>query len=104
MLRWSDAWELASLKRLRDKWNLTEDEYFQRKYDSLGRRRHHTIITPLVKSVFRRRIYRAENLLMKLDHALNRYLTNRYARKHLQGYAKPSLITAVKPVMTASQR
>ncbi|MBW4606428.1 MAG: glycosyltransferase [Hassallia sp. WJT32-NPBG1] len=104
MLRWSDAWELASLKRLRDKWNLTEDEYFQRKYDSLGRRRHHTIITPLVKSVLRRRIYRAESLLIKLDHALNRYLTNRYAHKHLQGMQNQASSQPVKRVMTTSQR
>ncbi|MEL6163179.1 MAG: glycosyltransferase, partial [Cyanobacteria bacterium J06628_3] len=32
MLRWSDAWELVSLSRLRQKWNLAEDGYFQHKY------------------------------------------------------------------------
>ncbi|MBD2603203.1 glycosyltransferase [Scytonema hofmannii FACHB-248] len=104
MLRWSDAWELSSLKRLRDKWNLTEDEYFQRKYNSLGRRRRDTIVAPLIKSVFGRRVYRAENLLMKLDHALNRYLTNRYARKHLHRMQNQVASQPVKSVMTASQR
>jgi GT2 family glycosyltransferase len=84
MLRWSDAWELASLQRLRDKWNLTEDEYFQKKYRSLGRRRHGAIIVPLVKSFFRRRIRWIENILIKMEHPLNHYLTNRYARRHFQ--------------------
>lgn len=104
MLRWSDAWELSSLKHLRDKWNLSEDEYFQKKYNSLGRRRRDTIIAPLIKSVFKRRIYRAESLLMKLDHALNRYLTERYARKYLQGMQNQASSQPVKSVMTASQR
>jgi GT2 family glycosyltransferase len=27
-LRWSDAWDLASFHRLRDKWSLVEDAYF----------------------------------------------------------------------------
>jgi len=104
MLRWSDAWELCSLKHLRDKWNLTEDEYFQKKYDTLGRRRHYTIISPLVKSLFGRRIYRAESLLIKLDRILNRYLSDRYARKHLQGMQNQVSSQPVKSVITASQR
>ncbi|MCX7595409.1 MAG: glycosyltransferase [Fischerella sp.] len=85
MLRWSDAWELESLHHLRDKWNLTEDEYFKKKYSSLGRRRHYTIITPLVKSLFGRKVPKVERLLVKIDHLLNRYLTTSYARKYLQG-------------------
>jgi GT2 family glycosyltransferase len=104
MLRWSDAWELSSLKHLRDKWNLTEDEYFQKKYDTLGRRRHYTIISPLVKSFFGRRTYRAERLLIKLDRLLNRYLSDRYARKHLQGMQNQVSSQPVKSTMKASQR
>ncbi|MBW4477370.1 MAG: glycosyltransferase [Tolypothrix brevis GSE-NOS-MK-07-07A] len=104
MLRWSDAWELSSLKHLRDKWNLTEDEYFQKKYDTLGRRRHYTIISPLVKSFFGRRIYRAEKLLIKLDRLLNRYLSDRYAHKHLQGMQNQVSSQPVKSTITTSQR
>jgi GT2 family glycosyltransferase len=104
MLRWSDAWELSSLKHLRNKWNLSEDEYFQNKYESLGRRRHYTIISPLVKSLFRRRIYPAESLLIKLDRILNRYLSDRYARKHFQGMQNQVSSQPVKSVITASQR
>ncbi len=85
MLRWSDAWELASLKRLRDKWNLTEDEYFKNKYKRLGWRRDMTIINPLVRKVpfgkFGSKV--AAKLLRQMDKTLNNYLTSRYARKHL---------------------
>ena len=104
MLRWSDAWELSSLKHLRNKWNLSEDEYFQKKYKSLGRRRHYTIISPLVKSIFGRGIYPLEKVLIKLDRILNHYLSDRYARKHLQGMPNQVSSQPVKSVITASQR
>ncbi|RAM53247.1 MAG: glycosyltransferase family 2 protein [Hapalosiphonaceae cyanobacterium JJU2] len=87
MLRWSDAWELASLKRLRDKWNLTEDEYFQNKYKRLGWRRDMTIVNPLVRKIplgkFGSRVL--GKILREMDKALNHYLTSRYARRYLQG-------------------
>ncbi|MCV3214484.1 glycosyltransferase [Plectonema radiosum NIES-515] len=101
MLRWSDAWELSSLKHLRDKWNLSEDEYFQKKYDTLGRRRRDTIIAPLIKSLFGRRFYRAESLLMKLDRILNRYLSDRYAQKHLQNLQNKVSSQPVKSAIAA---
>ncbi len=86
MLRWSDAWELASLKRLRDKWNLTEDEYFQNKYKRLGWRRDMTIVNPLVRKVplgkFGSRV--VGKIIREIDKALNHYLTSRYARRYLQ--------------------
>ncbi|TVP59430.1 MAG: glycosyltransferase [Nodularia sp. (in: Bacteria)] len=104
MLRWSNAWEMASLKRLRDKWNLTEDEYFQKKYSTLGRRRNYTIISPLVKSIFGRRIHRLENIMIKLDRALNNYLTNSYAHKHLQNKQNSVPTHLAKPKITASSR
>ncbi|OKH28036.1 glycosyltransferase family 2 protein [Chroogloeocystis siderophila] len=85
MLRWSDAWELASLHRLRDKWNLTEDEYFKNRYSGLGWRRKMTIIKPfsqkISKMVLKRPSKKVENLLVNVDKALNKYLTDRYARK-----------------------
>ncbi|MBW4435183.1 MAG: glycosyltransferase [Pelatocladus maniniholoensis HA4357-MV3] len=87
MLRWSDAWELTSLKRLRDKWNLTEDEYFQNKYKRLGWRRDMTIVNPLVRKVplgkFGSRAL--GKILREIDKALNHYLTSRYAKRYLQG-------------------
>ncbi|WGV25753.1 glycosyltransferase family 2 protein [Halotia branconii] len=85
MLRWSDAWELKSLKRLRDKWNLTEDEYFKNKYKRLGWRRNMTIINPLARKLpigkFGSRA--TGKVLFFIDKAVNRFVTTRYAQKHL---------------------
>ena len=81
MLRWSDAWSLASLQHIREKWDLFEDGYFKTKYKKLGKRRISTIIKPLV----RRLNSGSDNeplkeLLKSFDKKLNRYLTNRYAQ------------------------
>lgn len=85
MLRWSDAWELDSLHRLRDKWNLTEDEYFKRKYNRLGWRRSMTIISPLVRHLtFGNYSPILAKTLIKVDHLLNRYFTTRHARRQAQ--------------------
>ncbi len=81
MLRWSDAWTIASLQHLREKWCLSEDGYFKTKYKKLGVRRIATIVKPLV----RRLSFGSENKPLKkvlkfLDRKLNRYLTDRYAK------------------------
>ena len=81
MLRWSDAWSLASLQHIREKWDLSEDGYFKSKYKKLGIRRVKTIIKPLV----RRLSFGATNEPLKkvlnfFDRKLNRYLTDRYAK------------------------
>ncbi len=83
MLRWSDAWQLQSLHRLRDKWNLDEDAYFQVKYKRMGWRRRKSILMPLserltlgIKSGFFER-----RILCPLDKLLNRYLSDRYAKQ-----------------------
>jgi GT2 family glycosyltransferase len=84
-LRWSDAWELASLHRLRDKWNLTEDDYFLRKYKNLGWRRHMTFVGPLsARLTFGRRNRFLEKTLIHIDKTFNRYFTGHYVRKHPQ--------------------
>lgn len=86
MLRWSDAWELSSLQRLSEKWNLTKDEYFQNKYKRLGWRRQMAIISPFVRKLPIGKLgWRvAGKLLLSIDKVANRYITNRYAQKHLQ--------------------
>ncbi|GAB1542085.1 glycosyltransferase [Scytonema sp. NUACC21] len=81
MLRWSDAWTLGSLKRIREKWDLAEDGYFKTKYKKLGWRRRGTIIKPLTRQLS----FGCENKPLKkvlsfLDKRFNRYLTNRYAK------------------------
>lgn len=90
MLRWSDAWTLKSLHRLRDKWNLAEDGYFQTKYKKLGWRRYGTIIEPFVRSltfgVGNRFLTRA---FAWFEHKLNRYLTDRHARIQRQYAVQP---------------
>jgi GT2 family glycosyltransferase len=80
MLRWSDAWEMASLTRFREKWDLSEDEYFKRRYRQLGWRRQATLIQPLVRGLaFGRRVAPVEAMLSAGDRALNRFLTDRHA-------------------------
>ncbi|MGB3405703.1 MAG: glycosyltransferase [Microcoleaceae cyanobacterium] len=83
MLRWSDAWQLASLHRLRDKWNLAEDGYFKAKYKKIGWRRYGTVIIPLVS-----RLTRGvgndllARIIGKIDHVIiNRFLTTRHANQ-----------------------
>jgi GT2 family glycosyltransferase len=85
MLRWSDAWQLASLHRLRDKWNLAEDGYFQAKYKKIGWRRKMAIIGPLTRRLtlgVSERLF--NSILVPLDKLLNRYLTNRYAQEQAE--------------------
>jgi GT2 family glycosyltransferase len=86
MLRWSDAWEVASLKHLQQKWNLTEDEYFQKRYKSLGWRRHMTIINPFARNLSIGKIGSkiVAKILRFLDKILNRYITSRYDKKASQ--------------------
>jgi GT2 family glycosyltransferase len=82
MLRWNDAWTLGSLHRLRDKWNLTEDEYFQRQYRNLQRwRRRAYLIRPLLRWVPSRTIQRLlERLVAPLERILGRWILSHYLR------------------------
>ena len=74
MLRWSDAWEIASLHRLRDKWDLTEDEYFNKRYNNLGWRRNLNVIRPLVRALtLGRGSYKLSRILIPLERLLNHY-------------------------------
>lgn len=102
MLRWSDAWELASLHRLRDKWNLTEDDYFKNKYKKLGWRRSMSIIKPLSVDLSfgqRGRIRRMIiDTLTYIDKRLNRYITTRYAQKYLQLKQQPVIQVQQQPM------
>lgn len=90
MLRWSNDWELVSLARLQEKWNLAEDGYFKQKYKALGWRRRDTILKPLLDKIglCDRRSFPHKllmfGLLAPIETALNRTMTRWYARKHLQ--------------------
>lgn len=103
MLRWSDAWAVASLQHLRNKWNLSEDESSQVKRNPMQWRRKMTIIKPLLRDLtLGRSSTRLENLLVSVDKALNRYLTTRYARKHPQRMQEQALTQLHKSPTTSS--
>jgi GT2 family glycosyltransferase len=85
MLRWSDAWELTSLQRLREKWNLDADEYFEKRCAQRGWRRRKAIIQPLCTRLsFGKRNRPLEKALGAVDRVVNSLLTTRYARTQQQ--------------------
>ena len=85
MLRWSDAWHLASFSNLRQKWNLAEDGYFKNKYKKLGWRRHGMIVKPFSHSLTFGLEYKPlTTFLKRWEKKLNRFLTDRYAKQQAQ--------------------
>ena len=78
MLRWSDAWERRSLDHFRVKWDLTEDEFFKRRIERLGWRRHTSLIVPASRrlTLGRRNRY-LEAGMKRSDRVLKRYITRR---------------------------
>jgi GT2 family glycosyltransferase len=105
MLRWSDAWTLGSLERIREKWDLCEDGYFKTKYKKLGVRRISTIIKPFVRKVsFGQENKPLKRFLKKLDRKLNRYLTDRYAKMLPQRKLElPDIVSQKAPVKELSK-
>jgi GT2 family glycosyltransferase len=82
MLRWNDAWDLASLHHLRDKWNLSEDKYFKKRYAGVGSRRHELLIKPLVRRLtFGKGSPWLEQFLITWERRLNRYIYRRYIQQ-----------------------
>lgn len=102
MLRWSDAWELASLKHLREKWNLTEDDYFKNKYKKLGWRRKVSIVKPLANNLIPGRLGQrfAEKVLVGVDKQLNRYVTTRYTKQQVK--FKREQVSAPQPQVSVT--
>lgn len=104
MVRWSDEWGRTSLNRLRDKWNLTEDDYnknWDRSWSEyLTGRRRVFIIRPWLNKyyVFGKGKTRLENMLVRIEKMLNRYLTNRHTRKHPQEIQQPAKSLPKTPV------
>ncbi|WP_051470233.1 glycosyltransferase family 2 protein [Fischerella sp. PCC 9605] len=85
MLRWSDAWDLTSLQHLRQKWNLTEDKYFKKRYERLGHRRHQAFIKPLLQHLSRgQHDPELREILISMERQLNRYISNSYAQNQPQ--------------------
>jgi len=103
MLRWSDEWELASLKHLREKWDVVEDGNFQARYKRRGWRRYITIFEPFANQITLGVGSRLLARLMgKLDHLfLNPYLTARHAKCQAAKQQKSTL--ARSSPLTANQ-
>ena len=87
MLRWSDRWELASFHHLRDKWQLTENAYFQRQYAGVGWRRRSLLIRPLAARIRPAKLRVAiERGLRALERAVNPLIAGAYARRHARSH------------------
>jgi len=85
MLRWSNAWTLSSLNRIREKWALAEDAYFTTKYKKLGWRRRQTLIDPFARRLLLGAGSRfLAKVIGKLEHPINRYVTHRHGQQNRQ--------------------
>jgi GT2 family glycosyltransferase len=105
MLRWSNDWSLGSLQRMREKWDVAEDGYFQVKYKQMGWRRYGTIIEPLARRLtFGLATDLMSRAIAKFEHYFNRYLTDRHTR--IQERVKqnqPSSKTEPEPITLSSR-
>ena len=80
MLRWSDTWELRSLERMREKWQLYVDPDLKMRLARLGWRRRVFVIRPFVETLtrglggklFQRGI---ERLLQGPERILNKFIS-----------------------------
>ncbi len=108
MLRWSHDWELTSLARLQEKWNLCEDGYFKHKYKALGWRRRDAILQPLLDKLGLVNRKSLPNkllmfgLLAPIETAINKFLTRRYAHRHFRmPLSTPQAFASTAPSPTA---
>ncbi|MGB3768485.1 MAG: glycosyltransferase [Phormidesmis sp.] len=112
MLRWSNDWELISLDRLKEKWDLCEDGYFKHKYKALGWRRRDAILQPLLDKIglIDRRSLPNKllmfGLLAPIEKSLNQFMTWRYARQHLKApLQKPQAVAqTINPVRPSREQ
>jgi len=85
MLRWSDAWNMASLDHFRQKWDLTEDKYFKKRYGELTHRRHRVFIQPLIKNLCPNEFNpELAAKIVAMEKELNRYISDDYTQKQLK--------------------
>jgi GT2 family glycosyltransferase len=82
-LRWSDAWERASLQHFQKKWNLADSRYFQKRYKKLGWRRWEELIKPPMERfawLGQPRAKRLEKWLIAWEKRLNWWWCDRHLR------------------------
>lgn len=84
MLRWSDAWEVASLTRMREKWRLDDDGYFANRISNRGWRRNLAIWRPVANTLsFGRQNRLLSRALFAFDRfVLNHFISERYRRRY----------------------
>ncbi|MEO1070253.1 MAG: glycosyltransferase [Cyanobacteria bacterium J06638_6] len=83
-LRWSDAWERASLQHFQKKWNLADSRYFQKRYKKLGWRRWEELIKPRMDGfawLGQPQTKRLEKWLIAWEKRLNRWWCDRHLRQ-----------------------
>ncbi|BAY74012.1 putative glycosyltransferase [Nostoc linckia NIES-25] len=85
MLRWSNAWEIASLEHFAQKWHLTmNDKYFQKRYQRMGHRRHQGFLKPLLNRLtFGQNPLWLEKIAIALETKLNYYISDRYTQNQI---------------------
>jgi GT2 family glycosyltransferase len=104
MMRWSDAWDLASLNHLRQKWDLAEDKYFKKRYLKLGSRRRELLVNPIVNRLtFGRGSDRLEKLLSALERKINHFFYNRYVKSNPDTSQPIELETVRQTLQTVQQ-
>ncbi|MGF1517971.1 MAG: glycosyltransferase family 2 protein [Nodosilinea sp.] len=95
MVRWSNAWDRASLDHLRQKWTLAEDSYFRKRYAGIGNRRRELLVQPLVQRLtLGRGNAWLEQVLNAAEQRLNDFFYQRHLKHKAQVLAKqPALAT-----------
>ncbi|MEM9923628.1 MAG: glycosyltransferase [Cyanobacteria bacterium P01_D01_bin.50] len=91
MLRWSNAWEVASLEHFAQKWNLaTKDKYFTKRYKRMGHRRHQGFLKPFLDyfTLGWNPLW-LEKKAIAIEHKINQLITDNYAKNLTQ---KPQLL------------
>ncbi len=80
MLRWSNAWEIASLEHFAEKWNLpTKDKYFEKRYNRMGYRRHNGFLKPFLSFLtFGWNPLWLQKWAISIEHKINKWITDNY--------------------------
>jgi len=84
MLRWSNDWERKTLHHLRNKWNLTEDKFFEKRYRELGKRRREKVLQPLSQKILPNSWLAkgVEGILVMIDRLINPCLAAYYSWRY----------------------
>ncbi|MEO1134757.1 MAG: glycosyltransferase [Cyanobacteria bacterium J06639_1] len=102
MVRWSDAFQVDSLHHLRDKWRVREDDYFTTRYQSVGWQRHEPLLDPIAARYapldrvlgklvpWKDGAKPLRSVMLRVERALNRYLSQYYARRQTRSTREAS--------------